>query len=49
MAKHNCVICGAEIGMIAAQKLTDGNYICRKNCRSKLFKVFDCTPPPCRK
>ena len=44
MAKHNCAICGAEIGVIAAQKLGDGNYICRKNCRSKLFKVFDCIP-----
>ena len=44
MAKHNCAICGAEIGVIAAQKLADGNYICRKNCRKKLFKVFDCIP-----
>ena len=44
MAKHNCVICGAEIGLISAQKLADGNYICRKNCRSKLFKTFDCVP-----
>ncbi|MBQ7138976.1 MAG: DUF4428 domain-containing protein [Clostridia bacterium] len=44
MPKHNCAICGAEIGVIAAQKLGDGNYICRKNCRSKLFKVFDCVP-----
>lgn len=44
MAKHNCAICGAEIGVIAAQKLADGNYICRKNCRKKLFKTFDCVP-----
>ncbi len=44
MAKHNCAICGAEIGLLAEQKLGDGNYICRKNCRKKLFKVFDCIP-----
>ena len=44
MAKHNCAICGAEIGLISAQKLADGNYICRKNCRKKLFKTFDCIP-----
>ena len=44
MAKHNCAICGAEIGLISAQKLADGNYICRKNCRKKLFKTFDCVP-----
>ena len=44
MAKHNCSICGAEIGLVSAQKLADGNYICRKNCRKKLFKTFDCVP-----
>ena len=44
MAKHTCAICGAEVGLISAQKLADGNYICRKNCRSKLFKMFDCIP-----
>ena len=44
MAKHNCAICGAEIGLISAQKLADGNYICRKMCRKKLFKTFDCVP-----
>lgn len=42
MAKHNCALCGAEIGLISAQKLADGNYICRKNCRKNLFKTFDC-------
>lgn len=36
-----CAICGAEINVFQAQKLTDGNYICRKNCRSKGFRVFD--------
>lgn len=30
MAKHNCAICGAEIGLMSSQKLADGNYICRK-------------------
>ena len=44
MAKHTCAICGAEIGLISAQKLADGSYICRKNCRKKLFKTFDCVP-----
>ena len=41
MAKHNCAICGAEVGLISAQKLADGNYICRKNCRSQLFPCFE--------
>ena len=41
MAKHNCAICGAEVGLMSAQKLADGNYICRKNCRSRLFPCFD--------
>ena len=41
MAKHNCAICGAEVGLISEQKLADGNYICRKVCSKKTFKVFD--------
>jgi len=41
MAKHTCAICGAEIGLISAQKLADGNYICRKVCGKKTFKIFD--------
>ena len=41
MAKHNCAICGAEIGLMSEQKLADGNYICRKECSKKTFKVFD--------
>lgn len=41
MAKHNCSICGAEIGLMSEQKLADGNYICRKVCSKKCFKVFD--------
>ena len=41
MAKHNCAICGAEIGLLTEQKLADGNFICRKVCAKKGFKVFD--------
>lgn len=41
MAKHNCAICGAEIGLVSEQKLADGNYICRKVCGKKTFKIFD--------
>jgi len=41
MAKHNCAICGAEIGLISEQKLADGNFICRKVCSKKTFKIFD--------
>ncbi len=38
---NKCAICGAEVNVFQAQKLADGNYICRKNCRSKGFKIFD--------
>lgn len=41
MAKHNCAICGVEVGLMSEQKLADGNYICRKNCRAKGLKEFD--------
>ena len=41
MAKHICAICGAEIGLVSEQKLADGNFICRKVCSKKTFKVFD--------
>ena len=41
MAKHNCAICGAEIGLVSEQKLADGNFICRKVCSKKTFKIFD--------
>ncbi len=41
MAKHNCAICGVEVGLMSEQKLADGNYICRKVCSKKTFKVFD--------
>lgn len=41
MAKHNCAICGAEIGLVSEQKLVDGNFICRKVCSKKTFKIFD--------
>ena len=27
MAKHNCAICGVEVGLMGSQKLADGNYI----------------------
>lgn len=39
---NTCAICGAEVNLIKGQKLADGNYICRKNCRSKCMKLFDC-------
>lgn len=41
MAKHNCAICGAEVGLMSGQKLADGNYICRKVCSAKTFKNFN--------
>lgn len=41
MAKHTCAICGAEIGLISEQKLSDGNYICRKVCSKKTLKYLD--------
>jgi len=41
MAKHNCAICGAEVGLISEQKLADGNYICRKVCAKKCLKLFN--------
>ena len=44
MAKNNCAICGAEVNLISGQKLADGNYICRKVCRKKTMKLFDCIP-----
>lgn len=44
MAKHNCAICGVEVGLIGQQKLADGNYICRKVCCKKCLKLFDFVP-----
>jgi len=41
MAKHNCAICGAEVGLLSEQKLADGNYICRKVCSKKTFKLLN--------
>ena len=38
---NQCAICGADINLIQTQKLSDGNCICRKNCRKKGFKVYD--------
>ena len=44
MAKNTCAICGAEVGLMSGHKLADGNYICRKNCGSKCFKLLDKVP-----
>lgn len=44
MAKHNCAICGAEVGMLSQQQLADKNYICRKVCAKKCLKIFDFIP-----
>ena len=41
MAKHNCAICGAEVGLMSEQKLADGNFICRKVCAKKCYKALD--------
>ena len=41
MAKHNCALCGAEIGLLSEQRLADGHYICRKICAKKGFKALD--------
>ena len=38
---NQCAICGADINLLQTQKLSDGNCICRKNCRKKGFKVYD--------
>jgi hypothetical protein len=38
---NKCGICGAGINLMQTQKLADGNCICRKNCRSRGFKVYD--------
>lgn len=44
MAKHNCAICGAEVGLMSAHKLADGNHICRKVCGKKCMAIFDKIP-----
>ena len=41
MAKHTCAICGAEVNLMSGQKLADGNYICRKTCGKKCFKLLE--------
>lgn len=38
---QRCAICGAEINVFQSQKLTDGNYICRKRCKKLGMKSFD--------
>ncbi|MBE6562244.1 MAG: hypothetical protein E7660_00740 [Ruminococcaceae bacterium] len=44
MAKHNCAICGTEVGLFAQQQLADKNYICRKVCAKRCMKLFDFVP-----
>ncbi len=29
---NTCAICGVTINVFQAQKLADGNYLCRKTC-----------------
>ena len=41
MAKQTCAICGAEINLLQQQKLSDGNYICRKLCSKRVMMDFD--------
>lgn len=38
---NTCAICGASVNIFQGQKLADGSYICRKNCRKKGMKYFD--------
>ena len=40
MAKKNCEICGAEIGMLKQVQLVGGSYICR-DCLKKTSPLFD--------
>ncbi len=40
MAKKNCEICNAEIGLIKQIKLADGNFICR-DCLKKAISYFN--------
>lgn len=44
MAKHNCALCGAEVGVFTEQQLADKSYICRKVCAKKCMKLFDFVP-----
>lgn len=44
MAKHNCAICGAEVGLMSGHKLADGNWLCRKVCGKKCLSIFDKIP-----
>ena len=37
-----CAVCGADINLLQTQRLSDGNGICRKNCRNNGFKAYDC-------
>ncbi len=44
MAKHNCAICGAEVGLLTEQQLADKTYICRKVCAKKCLKALELVP-----
>lgn len=44
MAKHNCAICGTEVGLLAQQQLADKTYICRKVCAKRCLKALDLVP-----
>lgn len=37
---NQCAICGADINLIQTQKLSDGNCICRKNCRKRASRYM---------
>ena len=41
MATQKCAICGAEVNLLQQQKLIDGSYICRKNCKKIGLKPLD--------
>ena len=40
MAKKNCAVCGAEIGLLKQVQLADMTYIC-KDCQKKTSPLFD--------
>ena len=42
---NTCAICGATINVFQAQKLADGNYLCRKKALTKYFDFVGATLP----
>ena len=38
---QKCAICGADVNVFQSQKLSDGNYICRKKCKKLGMKNYD--------